>query len=101
MCYVLCAVCCVLCAVCCVLCAVCCVLCVLCLFVLCVFMFSQLAGNDHLDSMCHVCVCVRQYVPYMNAIFAAQKLGVTIDGCNVAGCKLPFLEQACHITHGK
>lgn len=41
-----------------------------------------------------------QYIPTMNAIFAAQKLGVVIDACMVGSRDSAFLQQAAHLTGG-
>lgn len=43
--------------------------------------------------------CQKQYMPIMNAIFAAQKNKVAIDAC-VLGEDSPFLQQACEISGG-
>jgi hypothetical protein len=41
-----------------------------------------------------------QYVPFMNAVFAAQKLGVTLDACALGEAGSAFLEQGAHLTGG-
>eukprot|EP00004_Rigifila_ramosa_P018591 TRINITY_DN4648_c0_g1_i1.p3 TRINITY_DN4648_c0_g1~~TRINITY_DN4648_c0_g1_i1.p3 ORF type:complete len:195 (+),score=37.78 TRINITY_DN4648_c0_g1_i1:368-952(+) len=41
-----------------------------------------------------------QYVPVMNAIFCAHKLGVLVDVCVLADEDSPFLQQAAHISSG-
>jgi transcription initiation factor TFIIH subunit 3 len=41
-----------------------------------------------------------QYIPIMNAIFAAQRTGVVVDACVVGGADSAFLQQAAHLTGG-
>jgi transcription initiation factor TFIIH subunit 3 len=41
-----------------------------------------------------------QYIPVMNCIFSAQKLGVPVDACVLAGGDSTFLSQAAHLTNG-
>lgn len=41
-----------------------------------------------------------QYIAVMNAIFAAQKVGVVIDSCRWGVVPSPFLQQAAHLTGG-
>lgn len=41
-----------------------------------------------------------QYISVMNALFAAQRTGVIIDGCPVGGQDSAFLQQAAHLTKG-
>ncbi|KAI5481226.1 transcription initiation factor TFIIH subunit 3 [Pseudohyphozyma bogoriensis] len=41
-----------------------------------------------------------QYVPIMNCIFSAQKVGIPIDVCKIYGPDAVFLQQACHLTSG-
>ncbi|WFD33728.1 RNA polymerase II transcription factor B subunit 4 [Malassezia cuniculi] len=41
-----------------------------------------------------------QYVPMMNCIFCAQKMGIPIDVCHLFGEDPVFLRQASHLTGG-
>lgn len=41
-----------------------------------------------------------QYIPTMNAIFAAQRSGVVIDACYLGSSQSAFLQQAAHLTGG-
>lgn len=41
-----------------------------------------------------------QYIPTMNAIFAAQRCGVLIDACYLGASQSAFLQQAAHLTGG-
>ncbi|KAK9803213.1 hypothetical protein WJX73_003629 [Symbiochloris irregularis] len=43
----------------------------------------------------------QQYIPTMNAIFAAQKLGVVMDTCMAGPHESAYLQQAAHITGGQ
>mmetsp|Transcript_27195 Transcript_27195/g.51779 ORF Transcript_27195/g.51779 Transcript_27195/m.51779 type:complete len:293 (+) Transcript_27195:440-1318(+) len=44
--------------------------------------------------------CAAQYIAVMNALFAAQRTGVVIDGCPVTGRDSAYLQQAAHLTKG-
>mmetsp|Transcript_8198 Transcript_8198/g.20720 ORF Transcript_8198/g.20720 Transcript_8198/m.20720 type:complete len:312 (+) Transcript_8198:269-1204(+) len=41
-----------------------------------------------------------QYIPMMNAIFSAQRVGIPIDSCLLGCDDSAFLQQAAHITGG-
>ena len=41
-----------------------------------------------------------QYIPTMNAIFAAQRSGVVVDACYLGSSQSAFLQQAAHLTGG-
>lgn len=41
-----------------------------------------------------------QYVPMMNCIFCAQKMGIPVDVCHLFDDDTVFLRQACHLTNG-
>jgi len=41
-----------------------------------------------------------QYIPIMNAIFAAKKKNIPIDGCVLASIESPLLQQASYLTGG-
>ena len=41
-----------------------------------------------------------QYIPPMNAIFAAQRSSVLIDACYLGPAQSAFLQQAAHLTGG-
>lgn len=42
-----------------------------------------------------------QYVPMMNCIFSAQRVGVPIDTCNLSqGSDSTYFQQAAHLTNG-
>lgn len=53
--------------------------------------------------ICVLSVCAdaaAQYVAVMNAIFAAQKCDVLVDGCDLGATSSSFLRQAAHLTGG-
>lgn len=41
-----------------------------------------------------------QYIPMMNCIFSAQKIGVLVDACVLSKSKSMFLQQATDLTNG-
>lgn len=41
-----------------------------------------------------------QYVPVMNCLFSAQRLGARVDSLRIASVDSPFLQQAAHLTGG-
>ncbi|CAO3607720.1 unnamed protein product [Cunninghamella blakesleeana] len=42
----------------------------------------------------------QQYIPLMNCIFSAQKMGIPVDVCKIFGQESAFLQQAANITGG-
>ncbi|CAO3649397.1 unnamed protein product [Cunninghamella echinulata] len=42
----------------------------------------------------------QQYIPLMNCIFSAQKMGIPVDVCKIFGQETAFLQQAANITGG-
>jgi transcription initiation factor TFIIH subunit 3 len=42
----------------------------------------------------------KQYIPLMNCIFSAQKMGIPVDVCRVYDEQTAFLQQAANITGG-
>lgn len=41
-----------------------------------------------------------QYVPIMNCIFSAQRMGVSLDSCVLSGKDSTYLQQAAYLTNG-
>lgn len=41
-----------------------------------------------------------QYLAFMNATFAAQRAGITVDVVTLGQQHSPFMQQACHLTGG-
>ncbi|KAI8098794.1 TFIIH subunit Tfb4/p34 [Halteromyces radiatus] len=42
----------------------------------------------------------QQYIPLMNCIFSAQKMGIPVDVCKIHNEQTAFLQQAANITNG-
>lgn len=62
--------------------------------------------NSELPSMGRVLALVAnrdnlgQYVPMMNCIFSAQRLGIPVDSCIVSDSDSTYFQQAAHLTNG-